>query len=105
MRFTVVERRGPRLPTTFPSAQLVRDTWNDRGFVTMFDLVIFTSDGIRHEVGQVKIGQQGMVVSSLNVSRSRVDVPERFDALDERFFSVGQDDTYYENVAQLKVVP
>lgn len=31
----------------------------------------------------------------------RPDLPEKFTALDERFFSVGQDDTYYNNLNQL----
>ncbi|WP_258534410.1 ATP-binding protein [Streptomyces sp. PT12] len=88
--------KGRREPTRARShALLKRDRWNDFGFVTLFQLVIFDEGGTRHEIGEVKIGEYGMP------SNSSVQVPESFEFLDETFFSLGQDDSYYERLGSL----
>lgn len=43
-----------------------------------------------HDIGQVKVGRFGMGPEDWAAG-----IPEQFDRLDERFFSLGQDDTYY----------
>lgn len=95
MRFVVVDREG-RIPAgPQPVAVLVRDAWDDFGFRTMFHLEI-VEDGRRHEIGAVKIGDLGMG----RRGETAVQLPEEFTALGEDFFSVGQDDTYYERLRQ-----
>lgn len=78
-------------------AYLLTDNWDDWfKFSTLYSLVIFDEDGERHSVGGVKIGQFGM-----EEGQRRADLPERFDVLDERFFSLGQDDSYYDHLNRL----
>jgi predicted ATPase len=73
------------------------DNWDDWfKYSTLYSLVIFDEDGERHGVGGVKIGQFGM-----GEGQRRADLPERFDELDERFFSLGQDDSYYDGLNRL----
>lgn len=106
MFFTVVEdlREIPAQPRT--AAFLVKDYWDDWfSFRTMFTLWVFDEVGTRHRVGSVKIGQRG-----LRASRSAergTDLPpntrfpnldQTFDSLNENFFSLGQDENYYETL-------
>ena len=57
----------------------------------MYTLVVYDEDGERHQIGSVKIGQFEM-----EEGQRRAAIPKNFDALDDRFFSLGQDDSYYE---------
>jgi ABC-type transport system involved in cytochrome c biogenesis ATPase subunit len=99
MRFTLIGH-GSRFQAGRPGeAFLVIDWWNDYHFVTQFQLIVFDAAGQRHEIGNVKIGRLGL--------RAEEKMPEllpaQFDALDEGFFSLGQDDTYYERLEGLDV--
>jgi len=78
-------------------AFLLTDNWDDWfKFSTLYILVIFDEDGERHNLGGVKIGQFNM-----QDNQRRADIPDDFDALDERFFSLGQDDSYYDDLNRL----
>ncbi|XVV12612.1 AAA family ATPase [Actinoplanes sp. CA-131856] len=99
MRFSLVDP-GSRYQSAPPGeALLVIDWWNDYHFVTQFQLIVFDTAGERHEIGEVKIGRIGL--------RTEEKMPEllarQFDGLDEDFFSLGQDDTYYEKLEGLGV--
>lgn len=104
MQFTVVEQGGRQPKDLRYHALLVRDAWNDFGFVTMFHLVIYDENGRRHGIGEVKVGEFGMQ-SGIEPSSKRpgrtVRVPESFEDLGPRHFSLGQDDSYYERLRQL----
>ncbi|WOH57767.1 AAA family ATPase [Bradyrhizobium sp. BWC-3-1] len=52
--------------------------------------------GERHDIGGVKIGEFGMAEN-----QRRPDIPTSFDELDQRFFSLGQDDSYYDDLNNL----
>jgi energy-coupling factor transporter ATP-binding protein EcfA2 len=79
---------------SFPSAFLIKSAWDDWfEFETSFHLIVFDELGERHDLGNVKIGQFDMQKGQ----RSAL-IPEQFDILDERFFSLGQGDSYYENL-------
>ncbi len=86
---------GTAVATPQPGqAYLERDNWNDWWrFVTMFHLVVFDANGTRHEVGAVKIGQFQMGEGQQSPS-----LPAEFDALSEHFFSLGQNENYYETL-------
>jgi hypothetical protein len=75
---------------------LTSDRWNDYNFKTQFYLTYLASDGIEHEIGNVKIGGRGWTEE-----QKSPDVPHSFEALDEDFFSVGQDDDYYTRLNNL----
>src|SRR5579871_1778253 len=73
-------------------AYLLTDNWDDWfKYSTMYTLVVFDSAGEHHQIGSVKIGQFAM-----EEGQRRPAIDSDFDALDDRFFSLGQDDSYYE---------
>lgn len=78
-------------PGDAPGGYLIADRWNDYRYVTMFDLKIRTVSGQQIDIGQVKVGQFDMDFEQWSPA---LDVA--FDELDERFFSLGQDASYYE---------
>ncbi|PYC67315.1 hypothetical protein C7C45_22930 [Micromonospora arborensis] len=97
MQFTQIGRGRGNLPQVRRQAFLVQDRWNDYGYVTMFQLLIVDDAGAWHEIGNVKFGgfgvPEGWTASS--------DLPSQFQILSDRYFSLGQDDTYYEKLAEL----
>ncbi|KAA0688203.1 AAA family ATPase [Azospirillum brasilense] len=97
MYFTVLAH-GTRTPTQAKSkAYLLTDNWDDWfKYSTLYTLLVFDAEGERHIIGGVKIGQFRMADE-----QRRPDIPKRFDQLDERFFSLGQDDSYYDHLNEL----
>ena len=83
---------GARLPDDARhQAFLLTDNWDDWfRFSTMYSLVFVDNSGAPHEIGSVKIGQMDM-----EKRQRRPRLPHTFETLDENFFSVGQDDSYY----------
>jgi predicted ATPase len=78
-------------------AYLTADSWDDWfKFNTLYTLVIFDASGKRHEVGGIKIGQFGMLET-----QRQPNLPGKFEALGEEFFSLGQDDSYYTTLNNL----
>jgi hypothetical protein len=76
---------------------LIRDQWNDWfEWVTQFRLVFLDEKGETRSIGELKIGQVGLTPEQRSPA-----LPETFDALDLDFFSVGQDESYYENLKNL----
>lgn len=92
---------GTRAPTQATGkAFLMTDEWDDWfKFSTLYGLIIFDENGKRHSIGGVKIGQFNMADD-----QRRPDIPVGFDQLDERFFSLGQDDSYYDDLNRLGAV-
>lgn len=89
MFFTVLSR-SQSVPSNARSRAFLRvDDWNDWfQYQTLYWLGYADDQGEYHSIGSVKIGEFGL-------EEGRPHVPNRFDGLDERFFSVGQDDSYY----------
>lgn len=89
---------GTRPPAGARSrAYLLMDNWDDWfKYSTLYSLVIVGSDGEWHTIGGVKVGQFGM-----HDEQRRPTIPEHFEELDERFFSLGQDDSYYDALNSL----
>ena len=98
--FTVLPHRRRVPAQTSSSAYLLTDNWDDWfQFETLFHLIIVDDKGNQHGMGGVKIGQFDMVEG-----QKRPDLPDRFDQLDDRFFSLGQSDSYYHDVNKLGAV-
>ena len=73
---------------------LVKDDWDDYHFKTTF--LLLYSDGTEiHKAGQAKIGRFGMR------EHERTTLADHFESVDESYFSLGQDDTYYEKLRAL----
>lgn len=91
--FTVLP--NGRRPPQGAKAQafLLTDNWDDWfTFSTLYSLVVFDTAGKEHRAGGVKIGQVGMAEG-----QRRPSLPESFETLGDEFFSLGQDDSYYEH--------
>ncbi len=76
---------------------LLTDGWDDWfKYSTMYIAFYIDEDGEEHRIGEVKIGQFGMLPE-----QRRPDIPDQFTGLSEAFFSLGQDDSYYEKLNEL----
>jgi hypothetical protein len=102
MQFRVIERS--EIPVPAPTtAYLVTDRWDDWGkYRTQFSLILYDHNAVRHDPGSVKIGQEGLLPSStVEPGKRAPTLPPVFHQLDDQFFSLGQGDTYYEELNQL----
>lgn len=86
---------------------LLKEKWNDwYAFETLFDLFYFDKDGNRIECGGVKIGQKGLQGkkseeystddNNKGLFRTPLFPSVEFDCLPDDFFSLGQEENYYE---------
>ena len=85
---------------------LQKDDWDDWGeFKTAFKVFVIDSAGVTHEPGSVKIGEVGLAAqgrSALPSAGYRAPtLPEQFDRLDDKHFSIGQSENYYETLNEL----
>lgn len=96
--FQKIVRRG-NLPSGAKNlACLEFDNWDDYSFKTLFYLTVFDSQGVKHNIGNVKIAYVGQ---ESGFSEERI--PERFknlEGLNNKFFSLGQDADYYQNLVE-----
>ena len=97
LRFVVLPH-GQRRPREGQDVvYLLTDAWDDWfKYSTMYAVYYFDEDGEGHSIGEVKIGSFDMPSG-----QRRPDLPEEFTELGQEFFSVGQDDTYYEKLNDL----
>lgn len=97
MLFSVIPNSGAIPREGKNQAFLWADNWDDWfQFSTLYVLTYFDKDGVEHDFGGVKIGQFNM-----EKDQRRPDLPDEFEQLDERFFSLGQDADYYEAIGKL----
>lgn len=85
---------------------LVRDPWDDWfEFDTRYKLIVFDGNGTRHVIGELKVGQAGLLpgtVAQNTIPPTRAPaIPSEFPTLPEAFFSIGQEDDYYEGLDSL----
>lgn len=75
---------------------LIHDNWNDYWkYETLYELYYFNSNGKMITLGEVKIAD---IRLEQGVNSVIPQIPSEFDALDEKFFSVGQTEEYYSNI-------
>ncbi|WP_420030718.1 AAA family ATPase [Pseudomonas oryzihabitans] len=92
--FALVQYPPSQSPSLTPlKGFLVYDRWDDFNFKTLFTLYITDTDAMLHEIGEVKIGCLNQAYGW-----SKDLIPTTFQSLDQNFFSLGQDATYYANV-------
>lgn len=66
--------------------------WDDWfRFATVFSVYYFDNLGERYNIGSTKIGQ-------VNMKSRSPELPTKFSQLDDIFFSLGQDDSFYKNL-------
>lgn len=83
------------------------DHWDDWfKFRTMYTMLVYDDNGVRHRIGSVKIGQSGLLpaqaAQGLPPGTRVPQLPPSFDRLDPAvFFSLGQDEDYYSTLRSL----
>jgi predicted ATPase len=88
---------GDSSPTPVPNTgYLYVNDWDDFGFKTMFFLTVFDSESKEHQIGNLKIG-----FSEQEEAWTEKEIPDDFEQLDSKFFSLGQDEEYYQNLYKL----
>lgn len=100
MNFVILDRNEKDPSDAKNAAHLRIDRWNDYNFVTMFYMTVHDDAGENHDIGQVKIGFRGQTASEDTCST----LPSNFQALPDRYFSVGQDVGYYKAIYALPSV-
>ncbi|MBB1258320.1 protein kinase domain-containing protein [Streptomyces alkaliterrae] len=95
MQFTVLPTRAWPASPRPGQAFLLRDNWDDYHFKTTFGLLCVDARGEPKSVGQVKIGHFGMTAPA------STPLPDDFETLGGAFFSLGQNDVYYERLGEL----
>ncbi|MGE5437733.1 MAG: AAA family ATPase [Syntrophothermus sp.] len=97
MNFTVLTTTDFLSAKAPNNAYLLIDDWDDYfEFSTLYKLFIIDVKGITHNIGGLKIGQFNMVTDQRKPS-----IPIAFNSLSKEFFSVGQDDSYYQELNNL----
>ncbi|WP_417819068.1 AAA family ATPase [Tritonibacter scottomollicae] len=97
MRFQIVPNNGVIPSEGNDVGFLWTDNWNDWWeFQTLYSLTFFDEQGEKHELGGVKIAEFGM-----SDEQKRPNLPEYFEMLEDRFFSLGQDVDYYSALVNL----
>lgn len=71
------------------------DNWNDYSYYTLYGINYIDSRGKLSEIGAVRIAYLGQKEGS---DEKKLRIGDTFDKLDENFFSLGTEDTYYENL-------
>lgn len=100
MLFTVIGRESSAPKAGKNQAFLHEDRWDDWGkYRTQYYLSVFDSDGKLHDVGSVKIGSVGLLPGRAVAPNVRAPLlMPTFKELPPNFFSVGQNETYYETL-------
>jgi len=79
---------------------LHEDNWDDWfTYTTTYFLRYVDAGGNCRDIGSVKVGQHQL--EGGKDGQRRPEIPSVFETLDERFFSIGQSEDYYENIKKL----
>lgn len=96
MKIVVLNRFGKPPYNSKEVICLTWDNWNDYSFYTLFGMFYVDSNSNTHEIGAIKIGYFGQQEQDRVFS-----IGDKFDKLDENYFSLGQSDLYYSNLNNL----
>ncbi|WP_288572432.1 AAA family ATPase [uncultured Weissella sp.] len=82
----------------YPFCNLIRNSWNDWGFLTTFSLKYYPAKGVEPFIfGSVKIGKTNMNKPETYSNTLKTPLPDSFNILDEDYFSLGNSSDYYSN--------
>ncbi|WP_254911142.1 GTPase [Pseudoalteromonas sp. A601] len=95
MEFRIISRDASISAPKPSTVYLKIDHWNDFSFVTMFYLSFCNEDGELDGIGSIRIGFKGQTSSESTYSQ----LDKSFTKLCSKFFSLGVDEPFYENLA------
>ena len=87
-----------KTPNEFPAFVLEFDKWNDYGIVTNYWLYYYNEDGEKLDVGSVKIMVK---IGDDDAINTRDYIPDNFLSLPENFCSLGQSQSFYDNLKEI----
>lgn len=90
LTFYVLEHGASAVQSGRNLVQLVPSNWDDYSFKSTFEVIFYNSNGLRREVGTVKIGYINQ-----RTGWTLEKIPRQFSSLDAGWFSLGQDVDYY----------
>src|SRR5688572_19148739 len=96
MVFKIIERFQSPPHNAKSKAYLVWDNWNDYSYYTLFAIFYVDTNSNRHDLGSVKIGFYGQ-----KKIETKLKVGDTFEVLSPEYFSLGQSDSYYEELNKL----
>jgi len=94
-KFLVTNSFGDFPENTKNTILLSVNNWNDFGYITLFEINYVNSKGEIIEIGAVRIARVGQ---KIGITERVLSVGETFENLHKNFFSLGSEDTYYENL-------
>lgn len=104
----IVVPHGAKLPNPLAktTGYLISDAWDDwRKYCTQFFLIFSDDAGSRRDIGNLKIGRRGLKPhprgTDVPAGHRRPEPPKNFMSLPEDYFSLGQEEEYYENLSEL----
>lgn len=94
-KFLVINSYGDYPEDTKNTILLSIKNWNDFGYNTLFGIHFVDLQKNLHEIGTLRIARIGQ---KSNISERAINIGETFESLDKNYFSLGTEDTYYENL-------
>lgn len=98
IKFLITNRFGNVPKGTRNTVVLTWDDWNDYIYYTSFGLVFINKNEIKKRIGSVRIAYYGQKTGS---EQKLLKIGDKFENLPDNYFSLGTDDTYYENLNNL----
>lgn len=98
MFFNVISWGTSEQSKPINSVYLLKDNWDDFGYKTQFFVLYTDNEGRDHKIGYVKIGQ---FLEREGFNTASPSIPSSFDFLGQDYFSVGQGESYYQNLNEL----
>lgn len=96
--FLITNRFGNVPSGTKNTVILNWDNWNDYSYYTIFGIEFVNNEGENIELGSVRIGYFGQKKGR---EEKTLKINDHFERLEDNYFSLGTDDTYYENLNKL----
>lgn len=89
--------QNSRGPSEQPNTAYIKaNNWDDYSYKSLFFLAVIDNEGVKHSIGNVKIGYVDQ-----DIGWTQEKVPGKFSNLKNDFFSLGQSESYYQNLAGL----
>lgn len=96
--FLITNRFGNTPAGTKNAVILSWDDWNDFSYYTIFGIHFINEREEKIEIGSVRIAYFGQKIGS---QERILKIGDKFENLEENYFSLGTEDTYYENLNSL----
>jgi len=98
MQFTILAYRQVVPNEMRSQAFLTQDDWNDYSYYALYYLSYVDDQGLRTQLGAVKIAYFGQ---EKGAEARKLLIGNTFQRLEDQYFSLGQDDSYYSNLNSL----